>query len=454
MCATLRPPDLTRAIRRAIGVRRDALLALSVSLEAVNPRLMTRKAIRKQRGAVFVEGRRLELDSFRHILVVGGGKASALMAVEVEKVFGERIADGVVVIPESQQTLPRPRRVRFAESTHPVPTAKGVRATEEMLRVLHGAGRQDLVVCLISGGGSALMPLPVKGVKVADLAKTTKLLLRSGAEIGEVNCVRKHLSQISGGRLAEKAHGARVLSLIVSDVVGNDFGAIASGPTAPDQTTFSEARQILKKRGIWAEVPASVRVAIQTGVRGGIAETPKRGSPVFARVSNILVGSNRLACAAAKSALVDSGYKVTSFHVDVTGEASVLGTRLAKLARNRVGQGKWAAVWGGETTVTVRGNGVGGRNQEVALAAAIGLRGAAGTIVASFGTDGIDGPTTAAGAIADSTTYKRAVSIGLNPEEYLERNDSYTLFKSLGDLVITGSTGTNVGDVIVALAGG
>ena len=447
-------PNLESTVSEARRERRDALLAVRACLRAADPRLMVRRAMKLEGGTVSVKGRRLDLDSFRRVLVIGGGKASGLMAVEVEHILGDWIYGGVVVVPEAQRFLPRLKKVAFAWSTHPVPTEKGVRATKKMLYALAGAGAQDLIICLISGGGSALMPLPVDGVSVHDLGETTKMLLRAGADIGEINCVRKHLSQVAGGRLAERTRGAEVLSLVVSDVVGDDLGTIASGPTAPDLTTYLEAMQTLKRRGIWDRVPAAVREVVQSGVDGELAETPKRGDVAFASGNNVLIGSNRIACTAARASLRRSGYRVPSFLGEVTGEAKVVGRRLARLARSEPRGRKWAAVWGGETTVKVRGKGIGGRNQELALAAAVGLRGAPETVVVSFGTDGIDGPTDAAGAVADSTTYRRGMSMGLDPEEFLENNDSYTFFKTLGDLIITGPTGTNVNDVMMALAGG
>lgn len=444
---------LAKEISEARGSRRSALLAVSASLRAAEPRRMVRRAVRVAGGSALIGGRRLDLGGYRRILVVGGGKASGLMAVEAERLLGKWITDGVVVVPEAQRHLPRLKKVRFARSTHPIPSLKGVRATEEMLEVLEGAGERDLVICLISGGGSALMPLPPEGVSVRDLGETTRLLLGAGADIGEVNCVRKHLSQVAGGRLAERCRGAEVVSLVVSDVVGDDFSSIASGPTAPDPTSYPEALRILKRRAIWDKVPASVRKAIRSGADGRRDETPKRSNPIFARVSNVLVGSNNVACAAARASLLRSGYRVHPFLDSVTGEARTVGRRLARLALKGKGRGKRAAVWGGETTVTVSGEGVGGRNQEVALAAAIELRGSSRTVVVSFGTDGVDGPTDAAGAIADSTTWERSVVMGLDPREHLRDNDSYTLFKSLGDLVVTGPTGTNVNDVMMALVG-
>lgn len=426
------------------------MLAAAAALKASDPRYLIRKAVRIKGSRLTAGGVELQLSRFRRILVVGGGKASGLMAVEAERILGDRIAEGVVVVPEWQRFLPTLERVHVAPSTHPLPTEKGVRAVKKMLGVLRGAGPGDLVVCLISGGGSSLMPLPTEGVSIGDLKETTRLLLRAGAEIGEINCVRKHLSQIAGGRLVEKAGGAEVLSLIISDVVGDDLSSVASGPTLADPTTFAGAAEILTKRGVWVEVPSSVRSVMKKGVAGRIEETPKPGSALLARVHNVLVGSNGAACRAAGDSLCALGYTTASALVGVTGEARTVGRRLARLAASSA-EDRWAAVWGGETTVRVRGSGVGGRNQELALAAAMELRMSEGVTVLSFGTDGVDGPTNAAGAVADSTTYERGRAKGLDAGKYLKDNDSHSYFEALGDLVVTGPTGTNVNDVMVAL---
>jgi len=444
---------LQKAGERTSGARRDALLAAAAALRGADPRLMVKRAFELHGDSAMVGGRTLHLDTYRRIVVLGAGKASALMAAELENILGERADDGVVIVPEYQHPLPKLRKVEIVKSTHPLPSEKGVRAAKRLLAVLDGVGKEDLVVCALSGGASSLMPFPVEGVSVDDLARTTMLLQKAGADICEVNCVRKHLSRIAGGRLAEKARGAEVLSLIISDVVGDDLSAIASGPTAPDPTTFVDAEDVLKKLKVWGRLPAPVRRAVRAGVEGRTSETPKPGSASFERVSNVLVGSNRAACVEAKTFLEREGYHVSSFRGSVTGEARVVGKQLALLARSWSGRGRRGAVWGGETTVTVRGKGAGGRNQEVALAAALTLGESSGITVISFGTDGIDGPTDAAGAITDSTTFARAKAHGLDPFESLEDNDSYSFFRALGDLVVTGPTGTNVNDVMIALSG-
>ena len=445
--------ELVEAIAGAHGAKKDALLAAKAAIGAADPRLLVGRALKFEGNAIIAGALRLDLGASRRILVVGGGKASGLMAAEVECILQDRIDDGVVIVPEAQRSLPRLKRVEFARSTHPLPTEKGARAVRKMLGILDRLGKGDLVICLVSGGGSSLMPLPAEGVSIEALADTTKMLLNAGAEIGEINCVRKHLSQTMGGRLAERMGRAEVLSLIISDVVGNDLGSVASGPTVPDPTTFAEAMEVLRRYGVWETVPSAVRVTIGAGVEGKVDETPKPGSRLFARVHNVLVGSNSVACAAAKASLEGAGYRVPFFRDSVTGEARMVGRRLARLAPSARGAEPWAAVWGGETTVTVRGQGVGGRNQEVALAAAIALRGSSRATVISFGTDGVDGATDAAGAIADSATFARAKVEGLDPGLFLKNNDSHSFFKAIGGLVVTGPTGTNVNDVMIALKG-
>jgi glycerate 2-kinase len=451
MTAALR--TLSRSIARSRGVRKAALMAVGGALAAVDPRVLVRTRVRRDGGEMTAGGRVYQLGGFRRIYVVGGGKASGLMAAEMERVLAGRIEDGVVVVPDYQRDLPRSKRVTFRKSTHPLPTKKGVEAVRAMLSVAERAREGDLVVCLLSGGGSALMPLPVEGVRVDELGETTQLLLNAGAKIGEINCVRKHLSQIAGGRLVQKVGGAEVLSLVVSDVVGDDLGSIASGPTVPDPTTFAMAREVLARHGIWSDAPASVRATIDRGIQGEIAETPKPGSPLFSKVNNVIVGSNETACAGARESLRRGGYKVPSFRVGVTGEARDVGRRLGRLALKKGSARPWAAVWGGETTVTVKGGGKGGRNQEVALAVAIALRDSRGTAALSVGTDGIDGPTGAAGAICDSATASRARALGLDPEESLDANDSNSFFRSMGDLLVTGPTGTNVSDLMILVKG-
>ncbi len=443
---------LSRAMVVARGQRRDAIGATLAALEASDPRRLLRRALRLQGDTLSVGNHSYGLGAFRRIVVVGAGKASGLMAMEVERILKDRIEEGLVIIPENQADLGiNPKRIRLERSSHPLPGREGVLATRKLLGTLDHVDQRDLVVCLVSGGGSALMPLPVAGVTLEELRRTTALLLRSGANIDEINCVRKHLSQIAGGRLAGRVSGALVVSLIISDVVGDNPASIASGPTVPDPTTFSMAREVLESHGVWRSLPPPIRAVIRSGIDGRIEETPKPGDPAFARVNNLVVGSNLDACAAARKALEAFDYRVNYLREPVTGEARFAGKTMTDLALSNNSHGKWAVVGGGETTVTVRGRGKGGRNQEFALSAALALKGASETTLISFATDGIDGPTDAAGAIADSHTCDRARAVGLNPSSSLESNDSHTFFRRLGDLVVTGPTGTNVNDLMIIL---
>ena len=447
--------NLPRAIgltSRAGGERRAALLAAVTSLKAADPRIMVKGSVQLKGKRLRVKDRELNLGLFGRVLVIGGGKASALMAEAIEDVLGDVVTEGRVIVPEAQRPLLKLSRIRFRRSTHPWPTRKGVRAVDWMLDSVKEPELDDLVFCLISGGGSALMPMPAGGVTVEDKLEVTRLLQQSGADIGEQNCVRKHLSAINGGRLAERLRPARVFSLIISDVVGNHLASVASGPTVPDPTTYAQAKKVLTRMSLWREVPEAVRTFIQSGVAGSAPETPKPGSKVFSRVRNVLIGSNEVPCDAARMTLASLGYKTSVISTRIEGEARKFGDRLASLA---IGAGRRrravALVAGGETTVHVTGTGVGGRNQEVALAAAMRMAGAEGAAVVSFGTDGVDGPTRAAGAIADSGTVLRGERLGMEAGDYLRNNDSHSYFRRLGDLLVTGPTGTNVNDVMIAV---
>jgi hydroxypyruvate reductase len=428
--------------------RRDALKAMRECFKEVDPRKLVRRSVHLKRDRLFVGAESFDLGSFDNITVIGGGKASALMASETEEILGRMIGAGMVIVPDYQRQLPRLKRIMFLKSTHPLPSRMGVAAVEEMLGLVAAVGERDLVLCLMSGGGSALMPLPIEGVSLSDKRRVTEMLLKSGAGIREVNCVRKHLSAFKGGRLAEMLSPATVISLIVSDVVGDDLASIASGPTVPDGTTFAEAEGILKRAGLWEKVPPTVGGALEKGASGEIRETPKPGSAVFDRVHNVLIGSNTLARSAASRTLRRLGYSVSEI-ADVQGEARKFGARLGRSTARR--KSMTAIVAGGETVVTVRGRGRGGRNQEIALAAALEISGRENVAVLSFSTDGMDGLTDAAGAMADGVTVKRGTELDMSAEKCLNDNDSYPFFKKLGDLVVTGPTGTNVNDISLAV---
>ncbi len=402
-----------------------------------------------------VLGKRYPLKEIGRVLVIGGGKASAGMALSLEGLLGERIEAGVVNIPRNLELSRRPRRIRLLEAGHPLPDAEGERGVEEMLGLLKDAGRGDLVICLLSGGGSALMPFPVEGIALEDKHLVTKMLLEAGASIWELNAVRKHLSAVKGGRLAA-AHSAEMLVLVVSDVIGDPLDTIASGPCAPDATTFEDAVAVLQRFRLWSRVPEEVRSVLSRGLKRELAETPKEGDPVFSRVHTAIIGNNMTACRAAKEALVARGFNTLILTTRLQGEARQAGVFLASVAAEAHVSGNpvrrpCALVAGGETIVRVTGRGVGGRNQELILSATLKTIHMGRFAAASMGTDGADGSSSAAGAIIDSYTFERAKALGLSAEAFLDGNDSYSFFSGLGDTLITGPTGTNVNDITVFL---
>jgi hydroxypyruvate reductase len=422
-------------------LRRQALSIFKAALAAADPV-----------DAVLRHLRSRDFSRFQHIYVVGAGKAGASMAMAAERALGRRIAAGLVNV--KYGATAKLRRIELNPCGHPLPDEAGVAGSTRIAQIAAQAGEGDLVLCLISGGGSALLPLPAEPITLAEKQATTQLLLACGATIHEFNCVRKHLSRIKGGQLARLAAPAAVESLLLSDVIGDDLDVIGSGPTAPDGSTFADALAILEKFALVERVPASVRGRIERGVRGDLPETPKAGDPLFRRVRNVLVGNNRLALDAAARRARELGFRTLVLSSEIQGETREIARMHAAIAREIVSTSRpvkapACIVTGGETTVTLRGDGLGGRNQEFVLAAALEIAGLANVVVLSAGTDGSDGPTDAAGAIADGDTLLR------NPDgrRYLDRNDSYRYFQPLHDLVITGPTNTNVMDVRIFLVG-
>jgi hydroxypyruvate reductase len=422
-------------------LRRHAAAIFRASLAAADPA-----------GAVERHLARRNFSRYRNIYIVGAGKAGASMARAAERVLGKRITAGLINVKDGH--LAKLRRVELNECGHPVPDERGAAGAARVARIAEAAGREDLVVCLISGGASALLPLPAAGISLAEKQATTRLLLACGATIHEINAVRKHISSIKGGQLARLAAPAAVEALLLSDVIGDDLDVIGSGPTAPDASTFAAAAGIFDKYAITGRIPGSVRKRIESGVRGEIAETPKPDDPLFARVRNTVVGSNRLALDAAARAAKSLGYRTLVLSSEIEGETreiarmhAAIGCEIARTGRPV--RPPACIITGGETTVAIKGDGLGGRNQEFVLAAAIDIVGVDDIVVFSAGTDGTDGPTDAAGAIADGDTLRRKP----DARQYLERNNSYRYFEALGDLVITGPTNTNVMDVRLVLVG-
>lgn len=427
-----------------VRLRRDARRCLDAALRAVDPERLVTEALRDE-----------ILPAGSSVLLVAVGKAAAAMTRGACAVIGDGIAQGIVLAPRGAGGAAPPPLQTF-HGGHPVPDESGVAGAQAILDLVRGAGRSDQILLLLSGGGSALMTLPPDNITLADVRTVTAQLLAAGAPIEDLNCVRKHLDRLKGGQLAREAAPAQVLALVLSDVVGDPLDVIASGPVSPDPTTYADAINVLERYGVWENTPPSVRDQLEAGRAGDVPETPKRGERPFARVRARLVGRGRTAAEAALAEASRLGYEPHLLSDSLTGEAREVGRSLAGIGRRVRDAGvplppPACLAAAGETVVTVRGDGLGGRNQELALAAVLALENADGVIVASMGTDGIDGPTDAAGALATWTTVARARQLGLDPRAALERNDSYPFFRALGDLIVTGPTGTNVMDLQLVL---
>lgn len=425
-----------------MSLRKDALTICKAALRAADPEEALLRHVRVADGVLTAGGGRYRLDKIRNVFVVGAGKACAPMAKAVEKLLGKRITASCVIVKDGH-TLPL-KRVQLRESTHPVPDQRGVDAAAEVLALATRAETDDLVICLISGGASALMPLPVEGFSLEEKQGLTRQMLAAGANIHEMNCVRKHLSRSKGGQLARAAAPAQVLTLILSDVIGDDLSTIGSGPTAPDPTTWAGVDEILTRFKLTLPRPVP-RV-----------ETPKPGDPLFARVRNVIIGSNALSVDAAVAKAKELGYKPLVLSTTIEGETRDVARMHVQIAREVQRAGRPVAapaciLSGGETTVTLRGTGMGGRNQEFALVAGMELEGVPGIVALSAGTDGTDGPTDAAGGLADAGTIARALSKGRRARTDLENNDSYRFLEASGDLLKTGPTRTNVMDIRILL---
>lgn len=435
-------------------LRKHASAIFGAALKAADPVAAVSRFLRVEGDTLMAGARRYPLRRFQRVLVLGAGKASAAMAVAVEKCLGKRVTDGWINVKYGHTA--KLKRIHIHECGHPVPDQAGVEGARRLIDLAASAGEQDLVICLISGGASALTPAPVPPITLEEKQATTRLMLDCGANIHQMNTVRKHISAFKGGQLARLAAPATLITLMLSDVIGDSMDVIGSGPSVPDPSTFAGARAILDDFGLLDRVPASVRDRIQAGCDGTLPDTPKAGDPVFDRAQNIVVGSNRLAVDAAAAHARQLGYRTLVLSTLIEGETREIARMHAAIAREIHQSGQpmkppVCVISGGETTVTIRGGGLGGRNQEFALAGAIDIAGLPRTVMLSGGTDGTDGPTDAAGAIADGTTAAAAASQGLDPRDYLNRNDSYRFFEKVGGLIMTGPTRTNVMDVRMVL---
>lgn len=439
--------------------RRVAMDLVGAALSAVDPEA----AVEHHLG---LDGARLrigehcsvDLEQVDRVLVVGGGKAVVPMSRAVETVLGARLSSGLVLAKANLIQGELPGNIEVAQAAHPVPDPQGLSCTKRMIDLLTDLGPRDLVLCLISGGGSSLMTLPVEGLELFHLQRLNEELLAAGAPITAINTIRKHLSRIKGGQLAALARPARVVSLILSDVVGDHLDVIASGPTAPDPTTYADALDLLDSYGLSNRLPGAILDHLRAGRAGQHPETPKPGDALFERVYNVIIGSNRLAAEAAQRRAVELGLNSKILSTGLQGEARQVGKDLATTLRDMATNDRplprpACLVAGGETTVTLTGSvGKGGRNQELALSASLELEGLEDVLLVALATDGNDGPTDAGGALVDGTTVARGRAAGLVARDHLAGHDAYPFFEALGDLLMLGPTGTNVNDVDLLLA--
>ncbi|MFO7677411.1 MAG: glycerate kinase [Thermoplasmatota archaeon] len=419
--------------------REDVLEILNAAVHAVDPYISVKNRIKESK--IVCEDKTIDPTCFDTIYLIGFGKASAGMAQAI--CDNITIHSGVVITNDSKAIINH-KNIEVIIGSHPLPDNKSIQGAEKALEIALKCTERDLLIVLISGGGSAVLCKP--RVNLVDLQDTTDLLLRSGATINEINTIRKHLSHVKGGQLV-KYTKATVVSLVISDIVYDPLEFIASGPTYPDSTTFTDAFQILRRYHIWKKIPHSVQNVIKNGIKGEITETPKPDDQLFEKVNHCIIANNLLACIAAENQAKKLGYQTMLLTTSLTGEAREIGRYLIDKATSYQSlKNDWVFISGGETTVTVKGSGSGGRNQEMVLGVVEKIA-ESGIVFASLGTDGIDGGSDAAGAIADGFTFQRGKNKNLDPDEFLKNNNSYMFFKPLGDLFLTGPTGTNVMDI-------
>jgi glycerate-2-kinase len=433
--------ELSRTSRR-----KDVLEILEEGLKAADPKSSVKEALRNLKD---------ELNKARRIIVIGFGKASIKMAEGCEEELRDKIYDGAIIAPKGIEDK-KLKIIKVFEGTHPIPSEVNVESAKKLISVCSNLTSEDLVICLISGGGSSLLTFPANDISLEEKKLTTDVLLKSGADIREINTIRKHISKVKGGQLLNFLKPAKVVSLILSDVVGDPIEYIASGPTSPDSSTFKDALSIIKKYNLVNKLPKSVVERIEKGVRGEILETPKPGDEIFNNVKNIIISNNMKSLVAMEKKASSLGYNTIILTSYAQGESREVGKFLCAVIKQISSydipiKKPACVILGGETTVTVKGNGKGGRNQELVLSVVLNCKDIKNFVFASIGSDGIDGYTDAAGAIADNFSLEDAVNSGLKPEEFLENNDSYNFFKQTRDLIFTGPTGTNVNDFTVAL---
>ena len=455
--------DLSRLKAYALGpaaYRLPVLRILQAALDQVDPAAAIAAHVQRKGENLSVAGREYGLADYNRIFVVGAGKAGSPMAGAIAELLEGRLTGGIVIVKEGHRGevgRRMPPGLEILEAGHPLPDGRGLEGTRRIKALLETTREDDLVLVLLSGGGSALLTAPPAGVGLAALQKLTQELLMCGASIDEINAVRKHLDEVKGGQLARLAAPATVIALILSDVVGNPLEVIASGPTAADSTTYPQALGVLSRYGLLKKTAEPALSHLKRGAGGQIAETPKPGDGLFAKVQNVIIGSNLQAAEAAVEQAHKEGFNSLLLTTYLQGEARQAGRLLAAILRQVAASGQPLArpaclVAGGETTVTRSGAGLGGRNQELALGAVAELAGLENVALLTLATDGGDGPTDAAGAVVSGETLRRALQANLDPLDFLERNDSYHFFEPLGDLLRTGPTRTNVNDLAFLFA--
>lgn len=447
---------MTHSLRSAAWGE-SAARVLAAALDAVDPAAAVATALQRHGDRLQIGERSYDLSRYRRVRVIGAGKAGVPMARAAAAILGQALTGGLVVVKEGHAAGGPLERVQVREAGHPLPDERSVRAAGEVQALLQDGQPDDLVICLISGGGSALLVSPAAGISLDDLQRLTGELLRCGASIEEINALRKHLDGVKGGGLARLAAPATVVTLILSDVVGDPLAVIASGPTVPDPTTFQEAWSVLERYAILDRAPQAVLAHLQRGRQGELPDTPKPGDSLFERVQNYVIGSNRQAAWAGLAQAEREGLHPLLLTTYLQGEARQVGRVLASIARQAAGgeaplPRPCCIVAGGETTVTLLGDGRGGRNQELALATVHDLAGLVDVVLISLATDGGDGPTDAAGAVVTGESFQRAQQAGLDPHDHLAHNDAYPFFAALDDLLRPGPTQTNVNDLAFIFA--
>lgn len=439
------------------AARRFCLRALEEALQAADPNRCLKSRIKLQDSRLITSDLSISLSRFRRILLLAVGKASAsMMRAAIDILRGFPI-QGICVVPREQVVRTIDKRVEVLRAGHPIPDRYGLEAAHKVAEAVRNMREDEFLLCLVSGGASAMLPSPPAGVTLRDKCRLTKRLVSGGATIHEINTVRRHLSSLKGGRMVEKCRASTILSLIVSDVPGNNLPDIGSGLTVEDPTTYEDSVEVLKRRDLWDDAPQRIRDHLIEGSRGHIRDTPKPGAPSFRKVHNLIIADNRTACMAAWRSLNSARIQAAVLTSSAEMEASRMGKLLASLGNGwkQWGErpsGSRAAILGGETTVQVKGKGAGGRNQETVLWAVEDIANLDGVVIAALGTDGTDGNSKAAGALADGKTTDRAKRKRLEPNDFLARNDSYRFFRELSDNLVTNATGTNVADIYLMIA--